>query len=199
MLKVGLTGGIASGKSSVAKLLTRKGAKSIDSDALVHQLLKQGTPTWKKVVHAFGEDILGKSKKIDRKKLAKVVFNQPQKLRKLEKIVHPPVIAEIKKWLVGCQKNKNVSIAVVEVPLLFEKKLEKLFDVVVAVTSPRREQIARLLNKGFQTRKEIVSRIRSQLSQTEKAKRADFVIRNNQNKKDLKNKVDKLWKKLKEA
>ncbi len=196
MLRVGLTGGIASGKSSVARLLEQKGAKFVESDRLAHQLLKKGTPTWKKIVHAFGEEILDTSKSIDRKKLAKVVFSQPKKLRHLEQILHPPVIAEIQKWLAGCQKEKRVAVAVVEIPLLFEKKLERLFDRVVAVSAPRKEQIARLAQKGFHSRKEILARMKSQMSQSEKAKRADFVVRNSGDKKELKKKVDFLWEEL---
>ncbi len=196
MLTVGLTGGIASGKSSVVKLLKQHGAKSIDSDVLVHQHLRQGTPVWKKVVRQFGKDVLTNSKNISRKKLAKIVFNHPRKLRQLEQIVHPPVIADLKKWLKSWNKKKHISLVVAEVPLLFEKKLESLFDVVVVVTASKKEQISRCLKKGYSSQQEVLKRINSQMNLRDKAQKADFVVRNNGTEKDLKLKVNQLLKKL---
>lgn len=197
MLKVGLTGGMASGKSTVTAMLAAKGAKTRDSDALVHRALKKGSLTRQRLIKEFGPQILLKTKEIDRNKLAQIVFNQPKQRRKLEQIVHPPVVKEIRAWLSQCRKLGNLKIAVAEVPLLFEARLEKMFDVVVAVTAPRKCQITRFVKKGY-SRKQALSRIRSQMSQTEKAKKSNYVIRNNGSKKELKTKVDKLWEKLKQ-
>lgn len=195
MLKVGLTGGVGSGKSTVAAMLAAHGAKYLDSDAVVHRLMRVGSTTWKQLTKEFGKEILLKSKKINRRKLANIVFNQPRKLRKLEHLIHPSVKKEIRTWLKDCQKNKRVKVAVVEVPLLFEAHLEKMFDRVVAVTAPKSLQVARGSKLGIANRQEVMSRIRSQMSQTKKAKKADFVIRNNGSKKELKIKVNKLWEK----
>jgi len=195
MLKIGLTGGVGSGKSTVAAMLAAHGANYLDSDAVVHRLMRVGSPTWKQLTKEFGKEILFKSKKINRRKLANIVFNQPRKLQKLEHLIHPSVKKEIRSWLGQFQRNKRVKVAVVEVPLLFEARLEKMFDRVVAVTAPRSLQLKRCAKLGISTRQEVMNRIRSQMSQTKKAKKADFVLRNNGSKKELKIKVNKLWEK----
>lgn len=199
MLKVGLTGGVASGKSTVASYLAARGAKLLDSDRLAHQVMKKGSAPWKKLKKEFGEKILTKSGQIDRKKMAEVVFKQPRQLRKLERIVHPPVIKEIGLWLKRCSKNKKTRAAVVEVPLLFEARCEKLFDLVLAVTSPKEAQVKRCLKNGYSSRKEVLARMGAQMSQAEKARRADAVIRNNGTKKELEKKVNRFWKKFVET
>lgn len=194
MLKVGLTGGMASGKSTVAKLLVKKGAKSLNSDQLVHQLFKKKSAVYLKIIREFGESVLNKSKNIDRKKLAEIVFNYPKKLKKLEQIVHPLVIKEINQRMNKWEKSKRVSVAVVEIPLLFEKKLEKHFDSVIVVTAPVKAQLQRSLKKGYRQPKEIRQRLRAQMKQQLKAAKADYVVGNNGSLAVLKKKVDKIWK-----
>lgn len=186
MLKLGLTGGVASGKSTVAAIFKKHGARYLNTDWVAHDVVRPGTAAWKKVVRVFGKEILLKSQEIDRKKLSKIVFSRPEKLRQLEKIVHPAVVKKTRAWLAQ-RRKKKVCLAVVEVPLLYEAKMERLFDAVVAVTAPRRLQ----LKRGAEP-----ARIRAQMSQREKARRADFTIVNAGSKKDLGKKVQKILNKL---
>lgn len=197
MLKLGLTGGVGSGKSAAARIFQARGAKILNSDQVAHDTMRPGTAVWKKVVQAFGNEILLKSREIDRKKLSKIVFSQPEKLRQLESLVHPAVVKIIRSWFAQCQcrkRGKN-SVAVVEVPLLFEAKLERLFDRVVAVTAPRRLQLKRASGRGL-SRRELLLRMRSQMSQREKARRADYVVANSGTKKELEKKIGMLWRHL---
>lgn len=194
MLKLGLTGGVGAGKSTAAELFRRSGAAILNTDRTAHEAMRPGSKVWKKLVREFGGEILLENREIDRKKLSHIVFQNRRKLRRLESIVHPEVVRRLKSWFASCRR-RGVKLAVVEVPLLFEAKLEKLFDVTVAVTAPRAAALRRCGKRGL-SRAEAVKRMRAQMSSQEKARRADFAIANAGAKKDLKPKVQRLLKKL---
>ena len=169
---IGLTGVFGSGKTTIAKLFAKHGYKYISADEIGHKLFNKNEIK-NRVIQKFGKSILIKSK-IDRKKLKKIVFNNHKKLIELNKIVHPPIINEIKSII---KKNKNKKI-IVEGALLIEAGCKCLFDKMIVVKINPKEQLKRVLKKKKYTKQEIKSILKSQLSQKEKLKYADFVISN---------------------
>jgi dephospho-CoA kinase len=167
MLKVALTGSIASGKSTLLRFFEARGIATLDADEIVGGLYKK-PGVRRKIIALFHT--------ADRKQIASAVFSSPRKRRELERILHPLVARELKRRL-DCFKAEGRSVVVVEVPLLFEAGLQKLFDKVIAVRASKRGQIARLKREGM-SEAEALLRISSQLSTREKVKKADFVIDN---------------------
>jgi len=186
MIVVGLTGNPGSGKTTALKLFKAKGARVFNADKLVHAYYRDRKGLiYKKITGQFPEVL--RSGRICRRKLASVVFVEPKKLKKLEQIVHPTVVRELKKWIKQCRSQAKLKLSVAEVPLLFEKKLTKHFDQVVLIKGPcRLSKVSMLKRQKFY---EPLSR---------KIKRADFVIDNSGNIKKLTKEVDLLWKSLKQ-
>ena len=180
MKVIGLTGGIGTGKSSVAGFFREKGVPVIDLDEIVHELQRPGKQVYRRIVEEFGESILNSDGTINRKLLGKIVFSDRSKLEKLNSIVHPAVIEKLKDILMKYQ-SAGQEMLVVEVPLLYEVGLEKLFDHVVVVYAPEEIQIERIMKRDGLSREEALSRIRNQLSIEEKRRRADVVIDNSGN------------------
>jgi dephospho-CoA kinase len=175
LIVVGVTGSLASGKSQVADLFRKHGAKVFDADKAAKAALRRGKSAYKAVVQIFGEDFLLKSKEVDRRKLAIHVFSHPKDLKKLNILLHPGVIFESLK-VIEALKNKK-GILVLDVPLLFESKMERLVDIVVVVRSSKNKMIERAVKKGMpeDLAKKVLS---SQWPIEKKAKLADFVIEN---------------------
>ncbi len=181
--KIAVTGGVASGKTTVCQFFKELGATVVVADEIVHDLFKGDLR--KKIVAEFGELIV-KEGQIDRKALADLAFNDPEKLRKLERLIHPAVLKKIEEEYRAAQGN----CFVVEIPLLYEIGAEDFYDVVVVVVAD--EKIAR---RRFQMGEEEYDlRMKRQLSLEEKAKRADYVIENNSTLEELQNKVVQLKK-----
>ncbi|MEM7819873.1 MAG: dephospho-CoA kinase [Candidatus Aenigmatarchaeota archaeon] len=176
---IGITGSFGSGKTTVANIFKDLGAYVIDADKIAKQLMKN-KKIKSKIKNEFGT--------INRKNLSDVVFSDKRKLLKLNKIVHPIVIKEIKNRI---KKSKN-KIIVVDVPLLFEAKMEKFFDKIIVVNCDKKMQIKRLIKKGFEKR-DILKRIKSQLPIEKKLKFADYVIDNNMDIISTKKQVKKIW------
>ncbi|MFW5786969.1 MAG: dephospho-CoA kinase [Halanaerobiales bacterium] len=191
---IGLTGGIATGKSTVSKILKNYGAYIIDADKIAHEVLSKGEEAWKKVIDEFGEQVLNKNKEIDRKVLGEIVFSDKSKLRELEKITHPEIVKKIKKEIKS-NKDKEGNI-VLEAPLLFETGLEGLCDEIWVVYTDRETQVKRLLKRDKLSIKEAENRINSQMDLKKKKKKADRLLNNNKNIGNLKKRVDELWKKI---
>jgi dephospho-CoA kinase len=147
MLNIGLTGGIACGKSTVAQMLVRLGGHLIDFDKLAHEVQEPGAPAWQDVVNCFGSEILQPDRKIDRNKLAAVVFNHPEKLRTLNEIVHPRVYEEWRHRLAQIKTQNPHAIVFADVPLLFEGRKQYLFDLTILVMIEPAEQIDRLMTR----------------------------------------------------
>lgn len=178
MKVIGLTGGIASGKSSVGAILRKSGVKVIDADEIAHRVYLPGTPGHREVLREFGPDILNRAGQIDRKRLGQIVFQSPEALKKLENITHPAIIREIDK-AIDAAKSENCPLLVVEVPLLFEAGLENRFDSIWVVSSHPDIQRERLMKRNQLTVEEAAARIAAQLPLSYKEGKADVVIYNN--------------------
>jgi dephospho-CoA kinase len=171
VIVVGLTGGIASGKSFIGDLMRRRGVAVIDADQLARDVVRRGTEGFDEVIRAFPEVLLGGE--IDRPALARIIFSDPEKRRRLEGIVHPRVHAE---FLRQKEFHADDPLVVYEVPLLFERGLEKEMDAVIVVDVPEEIQRERLLRRSGLSAEEAGQRIKSQLSREEKLSRADFIL-----------------------
>jgi len=199
-LIVGLTGGIACGKTTVAGLLSQHGASVIDLDKIGHQLLKKGNPVFEQIVKTFGAEILDKSGDISREKLGKIVFHHPECRSRLDQITHPAIIEQA--WTETRRLATFENIVVIDSPLLIEAGLQDSVDIVVVVTSDEKTQLDRLIQRSIKqgkalSVKEAQARINSQMPLSEKTKYANFVIENNGRLDELEEKVVKLWKYLK--
>ncbi|WP_422449093.1 dephospho-CoA kinase [Thermoanaerobacterium sp. DL9XJH110] len=197
MKVIGLTGGIASGKSTVSMLLKQKGAAIIDADEIAKEIMQPGKPAWAEVVEHFGKGILREDGNIDRKKLAHIVFSDEKELETLNRITHPRIVEEIKRRL-KTFREKNESVVVVDAALLLEIGLDLLVDEVWLVAVDEKTQLERLLfrekSMGFA---EALERIRAQMPLEEKLKFAHRVIDNGGSIEETKRQVDRIWGELK--
>ena len=195
MIVIGLTGGIASGKSTVAKMLSELGAVVIDADKVGHEAFRPHTEAWRKVVAAFGKDILGQNDEIDRSKLAQLVFNDPKALQRLNRTMHP-LMHRIVEKKIEALRHQGIEVVVLEATLLIEAKWTDLVDQVWVTITPGDTVINRLVSqKGF-TEEQARARIKSQTPIAQRAKNADVVIRNDADIDTLRKKVEGLWQKL---
>lgn len=192
MKVIGLTGGIGTGKSTVAGFLAELGAVSINADLLGHEALKRGTPVYDEVVASFGKEILLPDGGIDRKKLGALVFNDREKLARLNAITHPWIFQEAKKRLDALRK-KHVRVAVLEAALLIEAGWEPLVDEVWVTVAPEEAVLRRLSARDARPESEIFARIRAQLSQSERVKHADRIVNTDLPLPALREKVIALW------
>ncbi|GAQ25931.1 dephospho-CoA kinase [Tepidanaerobacter syntrophicus] len=197
MTVIGLTGGIASGKSTVTALLKEKGAVIIDADKIAREIMSKGEPAWFEVLNYFGDEILNDDRSdIDRKKLAHIVFSDKAKLEVLNNITHPKIIEEIKRQ-VEEYKKAGKKIIVIDAALLIETGLDKIADEVWVVAANEDIQLQRLMAREKDiTKDEALKRIKSQMPLAEKLKFADRVIDNNSSIEETKKQVDKMWTKI---
>jgi dephospho-CoA kinase len=172
---LGITGGIACGKTETGRILSSEGFKVLDSDFLAHELMGKGRPVYGKVIDCFGGSILDESGEIDRAKLGAKVFSDPQARETLNRLVHPAVIAAARDWIRECRAAQED--AAVLVPLLFEAGWTEGWDAVICVTAPEEQVFQRLEKRGI-SNSEAGKRIAAQMPQPEKAARADFIIEN---------------------
>ena len=194
MLRVGLTGGIASGKSLAMSCFQKQGAYLIDADALSLDLVEPGKEGWKRVKKHFGDDIITEKGTIDRVKLGRIIFSDDEKRGLLNHLLHPLIIEEIKLKLSRLAEKNPLSIAVVEIPLLIECGLQNDFDKIVVVMTPRSTQIKRLKERNNLSRKEAEARLNSQMELYKKKKYADYIIENNGTREDLKKQVTEIYR-----
>jgi dephospho-CoA kinase len=195
MITLGLTGGIAAGKSSVAELWRAKGAAVIDSDALAHRTLEPGTPTHAQVVETFGKDILNADATVDRHRLGEIVFGNAEHRQALNSIVHPAVQQMWKQELTGLEGQ--TAVAVIAIPLLFEVGVETEFDCTVAVGCGEQTQLQRLRAKGL-TELQARARMNSQMPVQQKMDRAQYAIWNDGSRAVLTRQAEMIWDKIKE-
>lgn len=188
---IGLTGPIGAGKSTVAQMLRELGAKVLDADAIVHQEQSRGTVGYSAIVQTFGTKVLGEDKEIDRKKLAAEVFGDPVKLEKLERIIHPRVIARI---LEARKMLTDGDVLVVEAIKLLESGLRSICDEIWVVVTPRETLLQRLEARGV-SRAEAELRLRSQRSEEEFRAAADVVIENDADRDRTRVLVREAWSK----
>lgn len=193
---LGVTGGIASGKTSVANMLEEMGAPIIDFDVLAREVVKPGKPAWKEIVAYFGEHILFEDGNLNRKLLSRIVFKDEEKRRKLEGFTHPRIADEFTKQANDITANHPNAIIQVVVPLLIEANMQGIFHKILLVYVPRETQIERLILRDGITREEAESILAAQLDIDEKVGYADFVIRNQGSLEDTRKQAEELWEEL---
>ena len=196
-LLLGVTGGIATGKTTVVRMLEELGAPVIDFDLLAREVVEPGEPALKDIVGYFGEEILLRDGSLDREKLSGIVFQNVEKRKILESFTHPRIYEaserQVKKII---EKDPN-AIVQLDIPLLIEQDLQHMVHKVLVVYIPREEQIARLIERDKISREGAVDRLGAQLPIDEKLGRADFVINNEKTLEETKKQVEDLWQALK--
>jgi dephospho-CoA kinase len=202
MLKVGLTGGIAAGKSSVGEMFVALGAQLIQADAIAHQLMRPGGAVYQEVVRHFGVGILDPDGRINRGCLAEKAFGEPSRIGELNRIVHPPVIQRHDEWMEEVGRRDPGAIAIVEAALILEAGLVKHFDRLIVVTCRPEQRIERWAHRmkvdTETARNEVARRIAAQLPDEEKIKFADYVIDNSGTFEATGQQVRPLYQELKE-
>ena len=191
MLRVALTGGIGSGKSSAAEIFAALGAVVVDSDEIARKVLDRESVGFGEVVAVFGDQILAAGE-IDRKKLGQLVFSDPKERKKLEQITHPLIRKEFERIIKNVPEN---SIVINQIPLLAESKYDYKFDYVIAISAPIEVRKNRLLQRGMKSY-EIEQRLAAQASDSDRAKIANEVIENSGDLSQLTTNVEKVWRKL---
>lgn len=189
----GLTGSIATGKSTVAKMLKERGAVVIDADQIAKTVTAPGQPGWQGIVEAFPE-VITSNQAIDRKKLAAIVFSDQQKRRRLEAIVHPLVFAKIKTEAETVESMGKIAFA--DIPLLYETNCQAWINFVVVVYVPESVQLQRLMQRDSLTESEALKRIRAQWPIELKRQLADYVIDNSGTLAATQVQVDRLWQRI---
>ncbi|BAT49758.1 dephospho-CoA kinase [Bacillus altitudinis] len=176
-LVIGLTGGIASGKSTVSQMIKEKGIRVVDADIIAKEAVSKGAPALHQIVQTFGEEVLLPNGELNRQQLGAIIFSDEEKRKKLNAIVHPEVRKEMLK-----QRDEGVSnqetFVVLDIPLLFESKLEGLVDRIIVVYTTPDLQLSRLMNRNDLSEEEALKRIHSQQPLEEKCQKADRVIEN---------------------
>jgi dephospho-CoA kinase len=197
MLNAGLTGGIATGKSTVARMLVERGAILIDLDELAHEVEAPGGEVWMQIVRRFGEGILFADGAIDRGKLGAIVFADSEKLKLLNGIVHPAVFARWKERLGEIREKTPRAIVLSAIPLLIEAGMTEMVDLVVLVYISREKQVERLIERNGFSREEAMMRISSQMPIEEKLSHADVVIPNEGTVEETERTLDSVWEEFK--
>lgn len=197
MTVVGLTGGIASGKSTVSSLLKDKGAAIIDADEIAKETMSKGKPVWVSVINHFGEQILNDDKSdIDRKKLADIVFSDRVQLEALNSLTHPEILKEIKKQLENYKKAGR-KVIVIDAALLLESGLDTFVDEVWLVVVDEKTQLERLvMREKDMDFAQALNRIKSQMPLKEKLKYANRVIDNNSSIEETREQIDEIWREI---
>jgi len=197
MLLIGLTGNIASGKSTVARLLAARGATIIDADLLARQAVEVGTPAYDKILQRWGRDVLAPDGMLDRAALRERVFADQDELEELNQIVHPEV-TRMRDELVAEARDRGDRIVVCDIPLLFENDLAGSFDRIMLVDAPRPMRLERLVRERGLHEAEAMKMIAAQMPAELKRARADYVIDNTGALDDLEARVDEVWHGLEE-
>jgi len=195
MLNIGLTGGIGSGKSTVAQWFIKQGVPVLDADKTVHRLLQSDQITISRLIEEFGTDIQAKNGQIDRSRLGKLVFRDDDARKRLERIVHPRVV-ECMNEEKDALRNSGAIVCVWDVPLLYEAGFDKFVDEVWVVWIPLDLQISRVLARDKLSFGEVEARIAAQGSLEEKRQRADVVIDNSGNESQTVSQLEDAWEKL---
>ena len=195
MKLIGLTGGIASGKSTVADILRRLGAAVVNADVLAREVVEPGQDAWQEIVNTFGAEVLQADKRLDRQRLRKIIFDDPDARKKLEAIIHPRVRALAEKRI---RENAAAGYAVVvyEVPLLFEGNIHHWVRPVILVACAPETQIKRLGQRDQVNESDAQKHIAAQMSLAEKRKLADYTIENDGTLEDLERQVREVLEKI---
>ncbi len=200
LLRVGLTGGIATGKSTIGEMFQQRGAHIIQADRVAHELMSPGHDVYDHVVEHFGHGILNPDGSINRPRLASAAF--PDKIQDLNRLVHPAVLDYQDRWMDKIGEQDPNAVAIVEAALLYEAKGEKRFNKIIVVRTPFDTKVQRFAAKMNlplgAARMEVLRRMNAQISEEEKARRADYVIDNNGVLDHTEEQVQKVWLELQE-
>ncbi len=198
MLKVGLTGGIATGKSFVLGVLNELGCEVLDSDRTARDVVEPGQSAFEEIVAYFGEQVVTADGKLDRAKLGAIVFTDAAKREKLNSIVHPKVYEAQARWLAEIESRSPQAIAIIDAALLIETGSFRRFDKLIVVYCEPEIQLERLMARNNLTREEAIARISSQMPSAEKLKYADFAINTSLGFEDTRRQVESLYQQLRE-
>ena len=196
MLKVGLTGGIASGKSTVSEVFARLGAKVLDADKVSREVVLPGQPAWLKLQQAFGPEFFLPDGEVNRSKLRRLVFANPEERSKLNAIVHPEVMKEINRRFEHLMTSAQDAVVVVDVPLLLEVGVAHRFDRVIVVYVTKSVQIKRLRQRDGLSLEGARRALRTQMVLDKKVEQADYVIDNSGTRAETQAQVEKVWQEL---
>jgi len=205
VLRVGLTGGIACGKTLVGEMFARRGAYFVQADRIAHDLMRPGEKVYDDLVAHFGPGILEADGTISRPKLAQEAFAAPQgsRVRELNNIVHPAVIRRQEQWMDEIGQRDPGSVVIVEAALIFEARVEGQFDKIIVVTCDPSKKAARFADRAKVTpefaREEVERRSAAQIADAEKLRRADYVIHNNGSLAETEAQVQAVWERLTES
>lgn len=196
MLVIGLTGGIAAGKSFVSQTLRELGARIIDADAVARELVYPQSPAWQEIVRCFGNEIVREDGSLKRKELGQIIFRDPQKRAALNQIMHPKIRARIVEEINQYRAQKDVPLLVVDAPLLLETGLAELVDEVWLVEIPEELQISRLRARDGLSEEEARQRLQAQMTLAEKRKYAHRIIDNSGGMVETNRRIQILWQQL---
>lgn len=189
-LFLGLTGGIATGKSTASRILKEMGCQVIDSDLIAHQQAEVGQISWQRILKEFGPDFFNEDKSLNRKKLGQYVFANPEDLSRLSEITQGEVLKEVQNQMQASQ----ASVCVIDVPLLFEAGWQDYFDAVLLIAAPEEVELARLMARDDLSQAEAKRRMQAQLPLAEKRRRASYVLENTGTIEELRDKLSNLLK-----
>ena len=199
MLRVGLTGGVACGKSTVANMFAELGAQIVDADAIAHELYRPGEEVYQELVNHFGQEIIKVSGDLDRARLASIVFDGGR-VEELNKIVHPAVIKRQEQWMREVGEKDPYAVAMVEAALIFEAGVKERFDKIIVVTCNAAQKISRFAQRTGMpealARADVERRNKAQISDEEKARRADYVIDNSASQDETGHQVHRIYAEL---
>lgn len=195
MLKIALTGGAGTGKSTVARMFAELGAVVLSADEIAREVVRPHTPAWEALRREFGPDFFHEDGSLNRVKLGRLVFAEPEALGRLNAIVHPAIIRELARRLAELAA-RGTPLVIVEVPLLFETGREGEYDAVIVVDAPLSEQRARLKARDDRGEEEISGLLAAQMPLAEKRRRADYVVDNSGTLEETRRQVEKLWQLL---
>ena len=196
ILILGITGGIASGKSTVAEMMRGFGAPVIDFDLLAREVVEPEKPAWKDIVARFGARVLRQNGSLDRKKLSRLVFQNPEKRKELESITHPLIADLYMNRIREITRNDPDAVVLAVIPLLFEAHLEDLVHKILVVYIPREMQVERLMKRDAISHEQAEDILKAQLPIDAKMKKADFVIHNEKGLEETRKQVKSIWKAL---
>lgn len=197
MITIGLTGGYATGKTKTAEIFLKLGAEVLYADKIAHRFIRPYTSVWKNIVKNFGKEILGAGNRINRKKLGDIVFSDRKLLKKLNRLVHPSVKAELRKIIRDKKKKGRTKIFILEIPLLFEAGVSGWFDKIIVVRCNKDMQYKRAYKRDDIKKNNFLIRFKSQWPLNKKERLADFVVDNSGKLSETKKQVCIIWKKLK--
>ncbi len=199
MLRVGLTGGVACGKSTVANMFAKLGAQIVDADAIAHELYRPGEAVYQELINHFGQEIIKVSGDLDRARLASIVFDGGR-VDELNKIVHPAVIKRQEQWMREIGEKDPYAVAMVEAALIFEAGVKERFDKIIVVTCKPAQKISRFAQRTGMpealARADVERRNKAQISDEDKARRADYVIDNSASQDETSHQVQRIYAEL---